>query len=534
VAAWPRQTQRTLAPRRFLRVAFLIAIFWAPAGCSTNLSRELHAPARVPPVSERCACLKAHLKNGQTVVFESWHASQDGIAVSGEGIRLGPARDTLGAGACSVPLDSVALFETDRLSPSPPVVGLTLVSVASAGLSVYCLTHPKACFGSCPTFYLWDGTAWRLSAEGFSASVAPSLEATDVDALPCGPREGGELELRMRNEALETHVVRHADLLAVPVGAGARALLAPDGSFREATALLPPTECAGAEGDCLEMVARFDGRERCSLADSVDLASREALDIRFSVPSSGFPRAGAQVGVVIAARQSLLTTYLFYQTLAYLGTQAGRLIAALGDDEAARGMYRSFHEVLGGIEVLSLRGDSRPGDDAWVSCGAFRETGPLACDVRVIPLPGDTIPDTVRLRMAKGNWRIDWIALAVLGAPREAVRIHPVEVERNGRVDGQALASLLEKSSSLVTLPGDSCSIRYCLPTGLGSCQLFLESRGYYLEWMREGWLAEESGPLAAMMLLDPEQGLRRLAREFKKSEAGMEAAFWSSRYARP
>ena len=61
-------------------------------------------------------------------------------------------------------------------------------------------------------------------AEGFSASIAPSLEATDVDAINTVARGGEAFEVTMKNEALETHSVRHVDLLALPRVDGRRAI----------------------------------------------------------------------------------------------------------------------------------------------------------------------------------------------------------------------------------------------------------------------------------------------------------------------
>ena len=69
-------------------------------------------------------------------------------------------------------------------STSSAVAGLTVLSVASAGMTVYCIANPKACFGSCPTFYAQDEAGQpMMMAEGFSASVSPTLEDTDLDAL---------------------------------------------------------------------------------------------------------------------------------------------------------------------------------------------------------------------------------------------------------------------------------------------------------------------------------------------------------------
>ena len=114
------------------------------------------------------------------------------------------------------------------------------------------------------------------------------------------------------------------------------------------------------------------------------------------------------------ARQSLLTTFLFYQTLAYMGRHAGDWLAAAetGGPERARDLL-GMGRVLGGIEVEVAEAGGE-----WHRVGVFDEAGPIAGDVQTVPLPvrPERGPLKVRLRMAKGHWRIDWVALGDLGA----------------------------------------------------------------------------------------------------------------------
>jgi hypothetical protein len=114
------------------------------------------------------------------------------------------------------------------------------------------------------------------------------------------------------------------------------------------------------------------------------------------------------------------------------------------------------------------------------------------------------------------------------------LRLDPVMVRRGNTVDAKALTLLTDSARTLVTLPGDEYTLVYQLPEDFSRYELFLDSRGYYLEWMREEWLAEENPARAMMMFLQPNEALRRLAPEFKARERDMEAAFWRSRYVRP
>jgi hypothetical protein len=401
------------------------------------------------------------------------------------------------------------------------VAGLGFITGITAGIAVYCAANPKACFGSCPTFYLTDGARDVLQAEGFSASIAPRLEARDVDALyRAGPR-GREVRVRMVNEAYETHVVRYANLLAVARPPGRRVLADDSARFWSVTLPNPPVRCEAAEGDCRDLLATFDERERKSEADSTDLAARETVDLTFD-PVAGPP------ALVLTSRQSLLPTYLLYQAFAYLGQSVGQWLAAFERaDGAAAARVRNVVATLGGIDVLVPDGAG-----GWDSVATIRETGPLAADVKLIPLPHTDGPVHVRLRQARGAWRLDAVGIVALDRPVEPVRVMPHEARRQDRDAPGALARLRSPDDALVTFPGDEYTLTYRLPGDAGRYELFLETRGYYLEWMREEWLAEENPLLAAQLFLDPAAALRRLAPEFKRVEPGLEAAFWRSRYA--
>ena len=404
---------------------------------------------------------------------------------------------------------------------SPAIAPLAVVTGASLAVTAACLYNPKACFGSCPTFYVSDGDRSILQAEGFSDSIAPSLEATDIDALfRARPRER-TLVVRMTNEALETHVVKQVEILTVPRPPGGRVFRDGEDGFYGAVALHAATTCAAAEGDCAPALRAFDGTERTSLADGADLATREELTLEFPATDA------AARGLVIAARQTLLTTYLLYQSLAYLGTRATEALAALERDPSLKDGVLEAHRRLGAIEVLLPDGAG-----GWRKVGEAFETGPLAVDthlVRLPPLPPG--PTRVRLRMTKGNWRLDWVALAELGPRLEATRV-PARAIAGKTDDGRIVTPA--PGAPIVTMPGDAYTFDFELPEHPERYELFLSSRGYYLEWMRREWLAEENPARAALLLTAPALALRLLAPAYKRQEPTMERMFWESRYAHP
>jgi hypothetical protein len=501
---------------------FCVLLVSLVAGCSVKrLTRTLTPPDRAASLDHKSPFLKAHLRDGRVLVLSQWGTDAAARTVSGGGDALDVSRHLIAHGTFTIPLDSVALFETNVTHTSGSVVALSILSVASLTLTAYCIANPKACFGSCPTFYVDDGSGPKLLAEGFSSSVLPSLEATDIDALYRVPPPHGELEVLMKNEALETHVVRHVAILAVPRAPDERVFATAAGGFLRGRLLAPPSRCVAPEGDCRGALLSFDGIERLSLADSTDLATRERIELEFEDPGSG------PLGLVMARRQTLLSTYLFYQTLAYLGRSAGDVLATLergGPRLSAQAA--GIERELGGIEVF-VQGE----DGAWLRAGEDAETGPLAADVRVTPLPRvPSRPLRVRLQMARGLWRLDWVALARLSGEAAPIRLEPFSVERVG----PGTARSIVPAGTLTTLPGDEYAYRFRLPASGGPHELFLESRGYYLEWMRDEWLVEENPRRAALMLAQPVDALRLLAPAFKAQEGGMERAFWESRYAHP
>lgn len=466
------------------------------------------------PIDAGAPFVKAHLKDGGLFVLRSWLLDKD---LHGEGVQYDAQRHIVRRGQLSVPLDQIALVETNRPEtvPAGSFAVMGVLGVVTGAIAAFCATNPKACFGSCPTFYL-PGAASPV-AEGFSASIAKSLEGSDVDALSGAEPKDGVLSLRMTNEALETHVVRGVRLWAVDRPEGGAAFRSKDGFF-SATKVREPTACSSMSGDCLDLVRRADEREYRSETDGQDLATREVVEL--TLPPGAGPR-----GVVVRARNSLLNTFLFYQALAYMGASASDWISELerGGDAAAE-QYKKIGRALGDIEVEVFA------EGGWRPIGHFDEVGPIAKDQVVLPLPASTAngPLRVRLVMARGNWKVDQVALAEGLVPARAEPLELASVTRAGQPDPRAFELLRWGGDALIAAPGDAYELAFRVPDGR---ELFLESRGYYYEWIRKEWLKEEDPEKLVAFLTEPQKTLKTLAPKFKAMEAGMEELFWNSRF---
>jgi hypothetical protein len=463
--------------------------------------------------------------SGELYALDTWHFELANSVIVGSGALYGIDRQAVSQGTFNVPMDSVIFAETNEPRTVVPF-GIPLLAIWTTvwgALTVACVADPKSCFGSCPTFYLDDVSTDRPRAEGFSSSIAKVLEERDVDALGVSRPGGVRVDVRMTNEALETHAVRYVQLHAVPKPAHAELFATAEGDFYKASGTMRAVGCRSHYGDCLGELLYRDSLEYKSLTDSADLGIRETVELVF-------PATAGNVGLVLEARQTFVSTFLLYQMMAYMGSEAATWLATLerGDPFSRRAAWRMAN-IVGSIEV-SIAVDSGP----WHAIGSFSEAGPIATDVQLVPF---TLPPTadsvrVRLRMARGSWRVGYVGL-VKASPATATALDPFEVQRLKGETGGEREILHDADRYLFTHPGDEYRLSFMLPSDADRYELFLESRGYYYEWMRAEWLAEEDTAMVALMLTRPEAALKALAGEYKLREANFEVNFWNSRFGR-
>lgn len=512
-----------VAPARRARALAVGCLVLALSGCGLpSWTPTLHPEGDAPPDNGGAdAYLKVHTHSGELYVLDSWAVPAEGADLVGSGVLFDLDRVSQGVGNYSIPSAQIALLETNQQETVGAfgVSGLALFSVLSGVVTLACLADPKSCFGSCPTFYAVDDSD-RPLAEGFSSSFARTLEARDVDNL--GVRaESGAFSLVMRNEALETHAVRHVRLRAVASATGP-VMQTAGGELLKTSGRRVPSRCESIEGDCLAAVEARDDIEYAPRTDATDLAVREEVVLDFGA-------VVGDVGVVLSARNSFVTTYVFYQSLAYSGRNAGDLMAALergepGVQESVLGVARE----LGGIETLVSDAGG-----PWKQVGDFNEAGPIAADRQILRIGSvDSDGLRVKLRMAQGSWRIDEVGLTEIDDVVTPVTLTLDSVTTSHPADPNALDRLTDPERHLVTIPGDEYRLWFTIPEG-GEHELFLDTQGYYYEWMRDGWLDEESSASAAAVLLRPREALRLMAPAFKKLEPEMDRLFWSSRFRR-
>lgn len=477
--------------------------------------------------------LKVHKSNGDVYIFgNQWVIDADNEVVAGSGIQYDFNRRKISEGEQMIPFDSIILFETNKIpknNEKDRLVGLSLLAAADVLLGTICLTIPKACFGSCPTFYLDAFTdAHHADAEGFSNAIAPGLEYRDIDALNNPGINDGRFLLTMKNEAFETHNLRSLSILAYPRTEGQRVYHTPEDRFFLCQEAIPPVLALTEEGDISLLLAKNDQQERFSLADPDNMVSKEEILLQFDKNDFMDDAFSGTLGLVAGFRQTLMTTYLIYHALDCMGNQVGDFLARLSSDyDMESSIGAGIKKELGDIDVYVW--DESAG--SWLFQGGWHETGPIAINHQLITLgnfePGEDIK--IKLIMNRGLWRLDYLHLTKVLSEVDPQVLEPVSLTANIPAEG-LLNNLLDPERHLVSMPGNVFTFAYDLPEKDSDYEIFLASEGFYLIWSREQWTREKDLLSLYGMRRNPGRFLQRHASDYKRYESMMEEAFWNSR----
>ncbi len=472
--------------------------------------------------------LKAHLKNGDVCILrDSWSVDTTLDLVNGTGQRYNAYRKQIFEGQMSLPIDSVAIFETNikiKKNESGRVAALTILAGIEVALGVLCLTDPKACFGSCPTFYLNEKDNFHYAdAEGFSNAILPSMEYGDLDALNIHDLKSSELSVFMKNEALETHCINEVKLLAYPVSNGERVFQTVDNQFYLCDNLYELKQAKAAEGDVTRLMKSMDRTERFSLSDPKNLNSKEEILLEFEQT-----QRDGDLGLILNFRQTLMTTYLFYNAMGYMGEHVSDVFNILETNDKMKSQFDATTQLLGGIKCYVWNEANKK----WLFTKELTETGPIAINRQFIHMgnaaKGQKLK--VKLELNKGLWRLDYAALAQIKQLVKPIEISPSLVLDKGKRDHQALHDLKTEGRYLISMPGSSYQLKFSMPAESGKYELFLYSKGYYLEWMRQHWLKDKNMLKLQQMVYQPGMYLMKVAPNYKQYESAMEQMFWDSK----
>jgi len=473
--------------------------------------------------------LKAHLKNGDICILQdSWTIDTLSNSVLGNGTQYDFNREISFKGPLSIPIDSVAIFETNKKlndSEKSRIGALSILAGVDVILGVICLSSPKACFGSCPTFYINEEDDFHYSdAEGFSNAISPSLEYSDIDALQEVDLNDSVFSITMKNEALETHCINDVLLLAYPKLDNQRIYQSPSNDFYLCENNYLLTKAEGKEGDITHLIDKDDRMERFSLSDPNNLSSKEELYLEFDAIQES-----EQLGLILNFRQTMMTTYLIYSAMGYMGNEVGDIFARIENDKNTKEkLGNKIEKELGNIDIYVWNDRL----SIWDYQSGFNETGPIAINRQFIPLKynGASSKVKVKIILNSGLWRIDYAALTNIKEKVEPIAISPSTILNKGKLDTKALKSLTAEDEYLISMPGSAFKFEFHLPKADTDYELFLYSKGYYLEWMREHWLKDKDLFKLKELIDNPEKFLKREAELYKEYETTMESEFWNSK----
>ena len=473
--------------------------------------------------------LKAHLKNGDVCILtDKWNVNPDQDTIAGIGSLYDYNRKKLSEGNISIPVTNVAIFETNQkllVKESSRIAPLVILTAADIALGILCITNPKACFGSCPTFYLNENqNVHYADAEGFSNAVSPSLEYADIDALNVQFVQGNSFSINMKNEALETHCVNDLKLLAYPVNGEQRIYQSPSDQFYLCENNYRPASVKGPEGDITSLLIDNDKQERTSLADESDLSTKEEIYFDFENITNT-----DDLGLIISFRQTLMTTYFIYSAMGYSGDEVGDVFAKIETDGQTNEMLKNgIKKELGNIDCFIWNEDQ----NKWELQGGFYETGPIAINRQILPLRTLPAKDKIKIKVVlnKGLWSVDHLALTNIRNKVEPVEITPSRILYKDSVDSERLASLSSPDKYFISMPGDEFKISFQLPVENQNYDLFLYAKGYYLEWMRENWIKEKNLLKLRQMVQNPKKYLKAETKAYKLYEKNMVQQFWNSK----
>jgi hypothetical protein len=213
--------------------------------------------------------------------------------------------------------------------------------------------------------------------------------------------------------------------------------------------------------------------------------------------------------------------------MGYMGDEVSDIFALLETDYDLRKNFDATTKTLGDIKIYQW-------DDiqeVWIMEDGFYETGPIAINKQLILLSNSS-GSKVKLKIVlnKGLWRMDYFALTNIKEQVNPIELTANSILNKGKLDNTALAEINDPKKYLISMPGSEYKFNFTLPHDNTDYELFLYSKGYYLEWMREHWLKDKDLLKLKQMVDNPRKYLRNEAKNYKQYETKMEQEFWNSK----
>lgn len=397
----------------------------------------------------------------------------------------------------TVPLDSVVAIIQYEENTSGGMyfadVMNGLFGTINTTLAVICAISPKTCFGSCPTVYVPDDNDFILQAELFSKSISHQLESNDLDILDYKIPESGDIKLKITNEALETHYINQFNLIAAKHKSGTKVFQTNHNSLTLINSLASIQNAKSSNGKSITEILREDDNNYFRSEENKILELRNGPVKDFIEVQSYFPDK-EKVNMLIKYRNTLLTTTLLYDVvIGSQGINALEWTRKMNEDKVYAMQFKTVYDMFSGINMEVYR------NNGWIDLGKFEDAGPINWKYSVAEIPVNQ-DGLVRLKLSfiPDNIMIDYLAFDTTENKNNFTveKLTPISIKDHNNSERINLYEFIstDDSTYLVTNPGDNYLLKYCINTSAdSSITLFIESKGYYNEWIRGNWIRENN-----------------------------------------
>ena len=363
-----------------------------------------------------------------------------------------------------------------------------------AVLSLYCVSCPKCCFGSCPTIYTKGTDGYLLETELFSECISRQLENSDVDLLSQKIDDCGYVELMIANEALETHYINKFELVAINHPIGTKLFPTFNDSLILVNSFTKPSQAYNSDGnDITDLIQKDDSEYYRTGTENINDFKNGILfdwiDINYNTVGEN-----KKVKVVIKYRNTLLSTILLYDVvLASQGIEALEWTDRMNNDADYASTFKMIYDDFSGIDILSGE------NNKWRKLGSLKDAGPITWRYAAIEVPVNEDGNlNLRFKFISDNMLIDYISIDTSSIINNNIKIDSAlsfEIRNESDEIENNVDDLIQKDDKqyLITNPGDNYRLKYkFLKRNNTEQTLAIFSKGYYNEWIRGEWIREK------------------------------------------
>jgi len=513
----------------------LISLFFLASFSCIFISKKVYRFDKTGERAKITSPTKVHLYDGSMIVFANGF-EMTGDYVKGKGILYDLTREH-SKPVETISRDSVAFLEyyKKELQTGPfwGSLGAPLLFVAA----IQNEDIHKAFFGSCPTVYSFDGEKYSLEAECFSYSISPTIETYDLDRIDHGKTFNGKFILNVRNEALETHYINQMKLVIVdhpekyePFPVNKPFLERKDQIilFGRESSILKAISKSGRDVKTLltERDEQWYQSDSSVIQEISEKVEKDWIEIFTTVPEGA-----NNMVVALRFRNTLFHTVEFYDLLLNgYGAQAIDWIGVKMADPIYLTQLYKWYQRYFGIYVELWNGDK-------IEKKVFiDDTGPIAWRQIAfeLPVPKNRIAK-LRFNFLPDNVMLDWIGISFDSSPE--FTIHEAECSKIVDIRGRQkniLPTFLKQNDDqyFITYPAESYHLIFNVgdePKGMNRT-FFLNSRGFYIEWIRHNWLEFAESNEEKLTFQLNEASIIHAAKHWIAKKAEFEKQFFNSK----